>query len=314
MIIKQASIHDSLEWDKFVSTCEPSHFFFYSSYLNHNIKNIHDLSLIAIDDHTIVSVFPLASERTNPKIITSHPRLSFSQPLFSTALKLDQRIQILDSYLSYIRSNYSFESLSIKLIPQIYFSAPDHTLQYWLSNLSAERSFYALSNISTRSSLHISPRRRRSIQKALKNNITVNVVSSLTAEQWSVVHHGLKSRHNVSPVHSIAQINYLKRLFPSNLHLLVANHCCDPCGILVLFITRSVMHVQYSVASDIGLRFSALDSLYNQAIKSFLDSSASFFSMGISTNADSKVNTGLYSFKEGFSKSSILHETYTIRL
>jgi hypothetical protein len=124
----------------------------------------------------------------------------------------------------------------------------------------------------------------------------------------------LEHRFGVAPVHSLAEIERLRRRFPDNIRLHVASLDHEMLAGTVVFESARVAHVQYVASGERGRDMGALDKLFLHLMEEIYGAKA-FFDFGNSTDADGRIlNRGLIEQKEGFGARAIAHDFYRLEL
>ena len=187
---------------------------------------------------------------------------------------------------------------------------------YALFRLGARRIRCDISStIDLQNRCSLSQRRKRGLKKAIKTGIKIIEGTCHLAALWEVLTDNLASKHNVQPVHNLAEIKLLAERFPENIQCI--------CGVLdnrviagiVLFNTPITSHAQYIASSKHGYEISALDALFEYCINTALTENKRWFDFGISTEQGGLLlNEGLYAFKTEFGGGGTVHEFFELDL
>jgi lipid II:glycine glycyltransferase (peptidoglycan interpeptide bridge formation enzyme) len=90
---------------------------------------------------------------------------------------------------------------------------------------------------------------------------------------------------------------------------------CKVVAGVLLFITPTAHHAQYIASSGTGYAISALDLVFEYAIKAARNQDKRWFDFGISNENEGKLlNDGLYRFKSEFGGGGTVHEFYELKL
>jgi hypothetical protein len=115
-------------------------------------------------------------------------------------------------------------------------------------------------------------------------------------------------------VHTLSEIEHLRRRFTDGIHLHVAHLADEMLAGVVIYESRRVAHVQYICSSERGRELGALDLLFVSLLNETY-SSKSFFDFGMSNTDNGKaLNHGLVQQKEGFGGRAIAHDFYRLEL
>jgi hypothetical protein len=151
--------------------------------------------------------------------------------------------------------------------------------------------------------------RRRGIVRAQKAGVSVERSDSYAAF-WDVLANNLHSKYGVMPVHTLQEIELLHSRFPQNIQLYQAVKDGEVLGGVVLYISRQVVHAQYSSATPEGKKLGVIDMLYDRIFSDY--HSYPYFDFGRSTeNPDgSGLNEKLVFQKEGFGGRGLCYDIY----
>ena len=243
------------DWDQLVKQADPFHFFFYIDYLNHQSYKFIDLSLVCRYNNEVVSIFPLSKENSQ---VISHSGLSFCEPIFKNRLSNIIRLEILEAYIKFLQAE-GYKSLYIKIIPNIYKEYEDSLLLYWITINNGTSTKIEIGNYVSIKNISPTKRRKRSFKNAIKNRLETLELNKFEDEDWKLVKDGLKNRHNATPVHTLEEINYLKERFNKQIELYRVFSIKELLGIMVIYKTKKIFHIQYSVSSELGLKLNAMD-------------------------------------------------------
>jgi hypothetical protein len=116
--------------------------------------------------------------------------------------------------------------------------------------------------------------------KATKLGVAV-APSEAWATYWALLSEHLERRFGGVPVHSLAEIDRLRRRFPGNIRLHVASLANEILADTVVFEGARVAHVQYIASGERGRDMGALDKLFLYLLEETFSTKA-FFDFGIS--------------------------------
>ena len=120
----------------------------------------------------------------------------------------------------------------------------------------------------------------------------------------------LKNKHSVSPVHSIEEIEKLKKIFNDNIRQFNVYKDGNIVAGSTIFQTKNVVHVQYISSNNEKNTLGSLDFLFHNLINETF-SKFKFFDFGTSNEESGrKINSGLIYWKEGFGARSVTQNFY----
>ncbi|MEG1574293.1 MAG: GNAT family N-acetyltransferase [Bacteroidales bacterium] len=295
-------------WDEMVSSSRNGTFLFMRGYMDYHADRFVDHSLMFTLRGKLMAVLP-ANEIDS--VIWSHQGLTYGGLLVSEYCKGADVMKIFASLMTYLK-DAEIKKIFYKPIPHIYHSQPSEEELYALFRNGAHLTGRALSSaLSPSLHTHFCQLRRRCIKKGLDAGVNVCEESDFSAF-WEILSANLKDRHNVHPVHSLAEIMILKSRFPENIRLYTAKICSVTVAGVIVYETAHCAHAQYIAASNKGRECGALDVIFSHLITSrYRD--IPYFDFGISTESGGiLLNLGLLSQKEGFGAKGIVYDTYEI--
>lgn len=303
---------NNFEWDNFIDSSKNGVFFFKRNYMDYHSSRFIDHSLIFKDSDKIVAVLP-STENSNKLI--SHGGLTFGGIISDFKMTTPLMLNIFENLSKYSNDN-NLESCIYKAIPHIYHTFPAEEDLYALYRIGARLiKREVTTSIKNTNRINYQTRRIRSIDKAKKLGVIIKEAEKELEweEYWELLSSVLLTRHKVAPVHTFAEINYLRKLFPENIKLFfsICNNRINS-GV-VLFIHKNNSHTQYLCSNDEGQKNGCLDYVIDSVLHSN-SMKTEFFDFGVSTGDEGKLlNEGLINQKEGFGGRSIIHDSYEIK-
>lgn len=300
----------SYEWNKFVEASRTSLFLFNRNFMDYHSDRFQDASMMFYEEESLVAVFPAS---LHGDILISHGGLTFGGLLFTTRVRADTVLDVLDSLVTHSRQ-IGCSKIIYKALPHIFACQGTQEDLYALTRIGAVLSRRDLSSV-----IHLDNRPKLSkgrkwlIARAAK--IGLQVVAS---DDWEGFHALLRialQRHGAFPVHTAAELRLLQSRFPHNIELKIIYHEKQLVAGAVLFRFGHVTHTQYLATSDEGKAVGALDALIENCIKASEARGEKFFSFGISTeDAGKTLNSGLINQKESFGARGMVLDFYEIHL
>ena len=149
----------------------------------------------------------------------------------------------------------------------------------------------------------------------MKLGVEIVEGSRYLPNMWDVLVENLASKHGTNPVHSLEEIELLADRFPEEIRCICAQMNGNVVAGVLLFATPTTHHAQYIASSETGYMVSALDLVFEYAIKSASAQGRRWFDFGISNENQGKaLNDGLYRFKSEFGGGGTVHEFFELKL
>lgn len=298
------------EWNGFVGRSPNGTFLHIRGFMDYHAGRFPDCSLIIKRNGKIRALLPATYCGDT---VSSHAGLTYGGLITSPDLSTPEMLVIFHLLCNHL-SETGYRNFIYKPVPHIYHTTPAEADIYALFQHNAELSARNLS-----SAIHMSnppemtKLRKRCISKAQRAGITVKENSSYEAF-WDILTENLRTRHNVVPVHSLAEIELLASKFPSDIRLFTAKKDGKTVAGVLVFETRNVAHAQYIASSECGREHGALDLIFAHLLEEIFRNKE-WFDFGISNENGGRIlNEGLVLQKEGFGGRPVCYDTYTIKL
>jgi Acetyltransferase (GNAT) domain len=324
MTTKQLVLHSVQEyhpgqaeaWDDLVARSCNGTMMHTRRFIAYHSDRFRDRSLVLTDRRgRVAGVFPAADDPADQLTVISHPGLSYGGLVHDGSVRGAAMLDAMAAITSHYRGSGSSQ-LRYKAVPAIYHSAPADDDIYALFRLGANRYRCDLSaaiDLSNRG--RVSPRRSRSRKKAETAGVSVQDTWPEIAEFWQILGLNLASRHRVSPVHSLDEIQLLHDQFPDDITLIVAKIKDVLVGGAVFFASTQVLHMQYTATTDEGRATSATDLVMERGIALALERGCRYFDFGVSMiDGGRSLDDQLYQFKVAFGAGGIAQDFYELDL
>ncbi len=268
-----------------------------------------DYSLIIYDKDKTVAILPAHIIKNE---LVSHNGLTYGEIVFANN-KLLEIVEIFSSVLEYLNNN-KIETLSLKLIPRMYFDKPSDELHYALFLSEARLTQrLALSVIDRSAEFKMSRHRKQTITRAIKNNLRIEEVQEFSDFWNEILIPNLRLKHNVKPVHSLEEIEHLHKMFPENIRQFNVYHNDKIIAGTTVFITKNVIHPQYISGNSDKNELGSIDFLYDYLINDVFKE-VRYFDFGPShEQAATKVNSGILFWKETFGTGTMTQDFYEVK-
>lgn len=302
---------DRARWDDFVRTSRNGTFLINRGFMEYHSDRFEDHSLLFHDGGgDLIAILPA---NRGADVLHSHQGLTYGGLVVGARSGSASMLAMFDALREYLVVN-GFSAMQYKTIPWIYHRQPAEEDRYALfRHRAALVRRDVLSVLSSSDRLRPQERRRRGAKSASRSGVVV--AESLDfASFWKILAANLLARFNVSPVHSLAEIELLRSQFPTCIRLFEARLDQEVVAGAVVFETPRVAHVQYIAASELGKELQALDLLFLTLLEGIYGT-VPYFDFGISNEQGGWVlNEGLVSQKEGFGARSVVHDFYEMRV
>jgi hypothetical protein len=298
------------EWNAFVADSKNGTFLHDRRYLDYHADRFADCSTVFRFQNAIVALLP--ANRVGD-VIHSHQGLTYGGLIVSETMKASLMLDIVDALVQHLGS-LGLKSLSYTPSPHIYHRYPAEEDIYALYHRGAtlvQRD--ALSVVRPQWHPPLQARRQRGLKKAIKAGL-IFAESDDWASFWYLLEDTLKRRHDSSPVHTLNEIDQLRRSFPNNIRLYICSDSTNLVAGTVIFESNQVAKTQYIASSETGRVTGALDLIFTTLLdstyweKDFLDFGSSH------QGEDRDLAIGLIEQKEGFGARSIVQDTYQLKI
>jgi hypothetical protein len=298
-------------WNTFVANAKNATFLFHRDFMEYHKDRFDDYSLLIFDaKDRLVAILPAHKIES---ALYSHQGLTYGGLILNQKIILSEVILITKSILEYLQKS-DISKLELKIIPSIYNNFPSDEMEYICFLLDAKlnrRDALAVLDISNQ--IEISRVRKRGIEKGKSNGLLVKEENDFTSFWNDLLIPNLKERYNANPVHSLAEITYLKSKFPNHIKQYNVYQNDKIVGGVTVFETNNVIHPQYiSGNKTFNNELGGLDFLYHYLISNVYKNEK-YFDFGISNeNQGKQVNESLHYWKESFGARTIVQNFYSI--
>lgn len=317
MQIRRYTANDAAEWDKFIDTSKNGTFLFKRSYMDYHSDRFRDHSLMFYDyNEHLCAVLP-ANEVDD--VLWSHQGLTYGGMVVSPRLYSPDAGKVFHELMFYLKNN-GFRKMYYKAVPHIYHRQPAEECEYWLWRYRATLESCL---ISTTIPLHpsiplvVERRRKRGVKKAELNGLQIRYDAPLS-DFWPILVANLLERYNVSPVHSLEEMQLLQSRFPDRIrcHTVANEEGTVVAGVVLYLCNERVVHSQYGHATEEGKQLGALDLLYMTIIDDYRkNTNVEFFDFGNSNERGGYyLNQNLICQKEGFGGRGVTYDTYIVNV
>lgn len=303
-VIKYTNEHKS-SWNSFIKRAKNATFLFNRDYLEYHNNTFEDFSLLIFKKNILIALLP-ANKETHT--VCSHRGLTYGGIVLNKKSSFTDFIKIFDSILLFLKKN-NISKLEMKLMPSIYttsISEEIHSILQYANGSILKKEISLAVPISEK--IDFSKLRMRGVKLGIKNGIKI-VESESFDEFWNeILTQNLQKRHQTIPVHSLPEINNLKRKFPNNIRQFNVIWENKIIGGTTIFETKNTAHTQYISGNEELNHLGGLDLLFHSLITTIFKHKK-YFNFGTSTIPNSvQINKGLFNWKQGFGAKPVTHD------
>jgi hypothetical protein len=264
-----------------------------------------DRSLVVERNGEPVAVFPANIEGAQ---VTSHGGLTYAGLITTHALRAGSTLAVFEQIGHHYRA-LGVERIVYKAVPHVFHAYPAEEDLYALHRLGARLKRRDMSSvIPLQEAFQFTPGRRRAVEKARKEGIRLQTGTDPAAFHALLTE--VLRKHDVVPVHSLAELRVLQARFPQQIVLHEARRGDALLAGVLAYDFGTVVHTQYLAVSEEGRRLDALSLLLAELIGGTY-ATRRYFSFGISTSQGGRVlNDGLVTQKEYFGARAVVHDFY----
>lgn len=300
-------------WNRFNKESKNSLFMFDRKYMDYHSDRFKDHSLMFYDEDKLIAILPLSEHGEELK---SHGGLTYGGFITDSKMKQHTMNDCFEAFISYAKEN-GFKKVTYKCIPHIYHNQPAEEDRFALFANGARLDTVDVSTyVNLAAPLKMPKGRKAQISRAKREGVIIEELSSLEDFELFIALENvvLNERHEVSAVHTGAELKLLKDRLPDNIHLFAAMKDEKLIAGTVVYEYDQVVHTQYMAADDEARTIGALDLAVSTVIERYRDSKE-WLDFGISTeHGKIYLNEGLCSQKEGFGGRTGVYEIWEINL
>jgi hypothetical protein len=296
---------DAETWDALVARSRNGNLLHRRGYMDYHADRFVDRSLVVERNGEPVAVFPANIEGAQ---VTSHGGLTYAGLITTHALRAGSTLAVFEQIGHHYRA-LGVERIVYKAVPHVFHAYPAEEDLYALHRLGARLKRRDMSSvIPLQEAFQFTPGRRRAVEKARKEGIRLQTGTDSAA--FHALLTDVLRKHDVVPVHSLAELRLLQARFPQQIVLHEARRGDALLAGVLAYDFGTVVHTQYLAVSEEGRRLDALSLLLAELIGGTY-ATRRYFSFGISTSQGGRVlNDGLVTQKEYFGARAVVHDFY----
>lgn len=310
--IRRYTPEDARMWDERVRNSRNGTFLHLRGYMDYHADRFNDCSLIAMRNGKTAAMLP--ADITPDGIFRSHGGLTYGGWILPTGhTDASDVCDVTDVWLRWCRRE-GISHIVYRPVPHIYHRHPSEEDIYALFRHGARLEACGLSStINYADPAGFNSMRRRLMRKASALGGVIEEMSDVEAFH-KMLTDCLAERHDVAPVHSVAELQMLRDRFPDNIRIFTIALGGEIMAGVCMYLTDTVAHSQYIATTPEGRRLNMLTPLFAHLIDRF-STSRRYFDFGVSTEEGGRVlNAGLLRQKFSFGGGGTLYPTYTIDL
>jgi hypothetical protein len=314
-VVRSYCPEDGRGWEDLVVRAYNGTFLHTRSFISYHGDRFLDRSLVLENRRKrIVGVFPAAEAPSDPDMIISHLGLTYGGVVHDGTVRGAAMVGALDAIASHYRS-LGYRRLRYKAVPSIFHASPAEDDLYALFRLGARRHHCDLVAVDLADRGRVSRRRRHSRKRAEREGVHVQEDWDEIVRFWRLLEYNLSTRHGASPVHSVAEIQFLHEKFPDAILLISAKIGADLVGGALLFMSNRVSRAQYTATTEQGRVTCATDRVMEHALDIATKRGCRYFDFGTCTLDEGRsLNQDLYHFKVSFGGGGVLYHHYELDL
>ena len=283
-------------WNTFISVAKNATFLFHRNFMEYHSDRFQDYSLLVFDENQLIAVLP--ANRVGA-IVYSHQGLSYGSLVVKEDIRIKEYVTIVKELMQFLQTN-GVENFEIKLLPKIYNITISDEMDYvaFLMQSSLFRTDVYLT-MDMQIDYQPNRNRKRALKIASELGIEIKEEKNYNGFWNQILIPNLQERFGVSPVHSYEEIEKLAAIFPENILLFNAYQDNVLNAGVVMFLTETVAHFQYSSGGNDRNDTAALEVLFDFIIQKYAHKK--YVSFGSSSEDNGlKLNEGLAYWKESF--------------
>ena len=334
--IRRYRPEDAKTWDEFVRNSRNGTFLFLRGYMDYHADRFRDSSRMAWLNGKLRALLP--ANITDDGVLHSHQGLSYGGWVFpKNHVDGSDILALFECFVEQMRGE-GIVAFDYKAMPEIYCSRGSADDRYALFRLGAEMTGCGLSEaVDLTRPIAFSEMQRRHLKGALKVNAEISEEKDL-APFMTLLENCLRERHDVSPVHTLEEMELLRSRFPQNIRVYCvrvedrrtgetgenmerelpsssdAGEVIFPDAGVCVYDTGRVAHAQYIATTERGRELNLLTLLFHWLMtQKYAD--RRWFDFGISTEDNGHyLNSGLLRQKFSYGSGSLLYPRYLLRI
>lgn len=307
------------KWDEFVLESNNGTMFHLQKFFDYHVPGKFTFNhLIFLEKNEIAALLPgaMVGNKFESPIGASYGSIVTKDVKFANAM------EIISTLLRYAGDN-EIDEIELTAPPVVYENHPNQNLdfamlwqgfQYELHYISSAIKLDPDTDIISR----FSPTTRRNIRHSLKDQ-DIRVEINEKYDEFYPILLDNKSRHNVTPTHSLEDLLKLKKLLPDNLKLFMVYWKNIPIGgSIMFFVNRTCTLCFYNMLLYDYEYLKPIQRIMYEVVKYSTENGYSYLDIGVSqdTSAENPMtpSMSLIEFKEKFDAKTVMRNTLLLKL
>lgn len=311
--IERYSKENAEVWNQFNKESKNGLFMFDRKYMDYHSDRFSDHSLLFYDDDKLISLLPMSEHGDELK---SHGGLTYGGFITDSKMKQHTMNDCFEILIRYAKET-GFKKITYKCVPHIYHNQSAEEDRFALFANGARLDTVDVSTyVNLVNPLKMPKGRKAQISRAKREGVLIKELSGLDDFETFIELENtvLNERHEVTAVHTGAELKLLKDRLPENIHLFAAMKDEKLIAGTVVYEYDSVVHTQYMASDDLARNIGALDLAVATVIEKY-KGSKKWLDFGISTeHGKIYFNEGLCSQKEGFGGRTGVYEIWELEI
>ncbi|RZS91893.1 acetyltransferase (GNAT) family protein [Aquimarina brevivitae] len=294
------------QWNSFVADAKNGTFLFHRDFMEYHSDRFEDHSLLFFHKEQLRAVLP--ANRVGDTLY-SHQGLTYGGLVLHDCGGKTVR-DIFQQLCTYLKGK-GFKKLEVKAIPLFYHQQPANELYFEIIDKGGQLFRRDLNlAIDYRNELKIHKSKVKHFRKRQELGFTVLETPDVTPFWNEVLIPRLQEKHQVHPVHTVAEMNCLRSKFPKNIKQYEIWLDDKLLAGITTFETDTVVKSQYGATTALGEKHRALDYLFITLIEKYKDLGYRYFDMGTVTEG----NMGLLKQKEELGCAIYTQDFYELKV
>ncbi len=321
-VIPFAAQHEQI-FDAFITASRNGTIFHTRRFLAyHPAGKFQDASLLFFDGEKLVAVLPAAAKEENgKKMLVSHPGASYGGLVLGEDISVTETGELMDSLIAYARAQKYAGISFLRLTPASLQKSYSEDPLYWAFQQGFRMTRCEMDGAIDFSGMKedqvlalLSGKCRNMVRQAERAKIEVRLSNDFDSF-WPILESVLALRHGAKPTHTLAEIQKLHSLLPDGFRCLGAYREGKMVGGIVLVtIHQQALYTLYMGQEYTAQQHHPIHLLLVEAMRLAIREKRRVLHLGVSTeDGGTKVNEGLFFFKESFGCRPVRRESFEIR-
>lgn len=305
--IEEYDSHIKEKWDDFVESSWNGTIFHTRKFLSyHPPDRFIDKSLIIKNGNRWIGVFPAALDNNS---IKSHPGSSYGGIIMDSPLSIRKTHRIVEKLIEYL-NNQNISKIELTSTPSVYRKRPCDYIDFVLIRRGfsyQKRELTACIPTSRDPFNYYKQEARTATRKAKRAGITVKENKNYE-EFYRILEKNLKMRHDVTPTHTLKELEKLIDLFPDKIRLFSSFYKKEQVAGSVLFQANSKVVLAFYISHvEEYQHLRPVNILFYKILKWCYKKHFKFLDLGTFT-LNMEPNFGLGRFKESLGAQGVFRD------